>query len=265
MARIGIIAGQGNLPLLLKSAHPDAFVAGLAGATVPEVEHWVEFEKLGHLFEALRTAGVQEVVFAGATQRPQFDPAKLDDVTRALLPRLMPAMSQGDDAVLRVVMDEFAAQGFTMRGAHEVLSHLTLVDGQVFGAAPNEGQHRDAKIGRDHLAHLSALDIGQGIVIENGLCLGVETLQGTDALLGFVGQTDHSLRRGAGVLIKMPKRDQDLRADMPVIGRATVEAAHRAGLSGIAVAAGAVMVLDQDWMQDALPNLGFTVFSVPHG
>lgn len=266
MTKLAIIAGSGALPRALKSAQPDAFVAGLSGASDLPIDHHVEFEKLGALFDALRAAEVKDVVFAGGTHRPQFDPSKLDAVTTAMLPRLMPVLSQGDDAVLRAVMEEFTAQGFVMRGAHEFLDQITMPAGQHYGCAPSEDQMNDARIGFEHLALLSQLDIGQGIVIEEGLCLGVETLQGTDALLRWVGETPAHLRRDrAGVLIKAPKQGQDLRADMPVIGQATVMAAQKAGLSAIAVAAGAVMVLDQEWMQANLEGLGLSVFAVSHG
>jgi DUF1009 family protein len=81
--------------------------------------------------------------------------------------------------------------------------------------------------------------------VAGGLCLGLETIQGTDALLGFVAETGERYRRGArGVLVKRPKQAQDLRVDMPVIGPGTVAASARAGLAGIAVAADAVMVVD---------------------
>ncbi len=95
-----------------------------------------------------------------------------------------------------------------------------------------------------------AVDVGQAAVVAQGLCLGIEALPGTDALLDFVAATGGRLRpdpNGArGLLYKAPKPGQDLRADMPSVGPETVRRAAAAGLGGIAWAAGGVLVLERD-------------------
>ncbi|MBL3554656.1 LpxI family protein, partial [Rhodovulum sulfidophilum] len=100
------------------------------------------------------------------------------------------------------------------------------------------------------VAALGASDLGQGAVVAQGLCLAVETLPGTDAMLAWVADVAGACRpdpKGAkGVLCKAPKPSQDRRVDLPAIGPATVEAAHRAGLAGIAVEAGGVLVLEPE-------------------
>ena len=109
----------------------------------------------------------------------------------------------------------------------------------------------------DILLALSPLDVGQGTVVAGGLCLGIETLQGTDALLRFVGETPGHLRRGSGgVLVKAPKRGQDLRVDMPVVGPDTVRNAAAAGLEGIFASAGKVLIVEQDATRAALAETG---------
>ena len=98
------------------------------------------------------------------------------------------------------------------------------------------------------LKSLSLEDIGQGVVIENGLVLGIETLQGTNELLNFVAKTASNLRVPGlgGIFVKRPKADQDLRFDMPVVGPQTVELACKAGLRGLVISPGSVMLLERE-------------------
>jgi DUF1009 family protein len=95
------------------------------------------------------------------------------------------------------------------------------------------------------LKTLSPLDVGQSVVVENGLVLGIETLQGTDALLSFVAATAPNLRGPiGGVFVKRPKAGQDLRVDMPTIGPNTIDLMGKAGLSGIVISPDACVVVD---------------------
>ena len=112
---------------------------------------------------------------------------------------------------------------------------------------------------------LGALDLGQGAVVAQGLCLAVETLPGTDAMLAFAALHDPALRpnpKGArGVLYKAPKPGQDRRIDLPAIGPETVAGAARAGLAGIAWEAGGVLLLDRDATVAAAAAAGLFLWS----
>lgn len=260
MARLGIIAGSGNLPAVLAQADPEASVIAFEGGEVALSEDRIErhrIEALGAMFEALRGAGVTKVVMAGAMSRPDFDPARLDPVTQTLLPTIFAAMQQGDDQLLRAVIAIFEGQGFTVVGAADLVPDLTAQPGHLAGPVPSETAGSDIAQGRRILEALSPLDVGQGCVVASGLCLGVETLQGTDALLRFVGETPARLRgKRRGVLIKRPKAGQDLRVDMPAIGPDTVAAAAEAGLEGICISAGSTLLIDRDSLTAACDRHG---------
>lgn len=258
MGDLAILSGAGALPVMLAEAHPEAlrvvFRGGDHAMPPPLAEH--RLERLGALFQDLKAQGVARVVLAGAMARPALDPAALDPFMMQLAPRLMAAMQGGDDAVLRLIVAVFEEQGFAVVGAHELMPALTLAEG-VLGAAPSDADLADAGRAADILLALSPLDIGQGAVVAGGLCLGIETLQGTDALLRFVAETPAHLRQGArGVLVKAPKRGQDLRVDMPAVGPETVRNAAAAGLAGIVVAAGRVLLLEREATLAALDETG---------
>lgn len=260
MAR-AILAGGGALPGLLQEAGP-AVLVRFEGVPVEAPEAGAipaRFERLGQLFSDLRAAGVDELCLAGSMQRPQFDPALLDAPTRALMPRLVAAMGRGDDHLLGAVVAIFEDEGFAVRGAHEIRPDLLAAEGDLAGA-PSEALRRDAARARAVIDALGPLDVGQGAVAAGGQILGVETLQGTDAMLAFVARTAPG---SGGVLVKRPKRGQDLRVDMPAIGPDTFGRAAAAGLAGIEVAAGATLLLDRAATLKAAARHGLALWAAP--
>lgn len=254
---VGIVAGRGALPVALARALAAqgraAILAEMAGCPVenPDGLPVIPFrvEKLGALFKALRAAGVAEVAFAGAVARPRLDPAQFDFKTMMLAPRIASALKGGDDATLRTVLDIFEGEGFAVRAAHEIAPDLLPPAGVLTRAQPGARDRKDAARAAAIVDALSAVDVGQGVVVAGGLALGVEALPGTDRMLAQVAALPDGLRpdpaSARGVLFKGPKTGQDRRVDLPVIGPDTVAGAAAAGLSGIAIAAGGVMVLDR--------------------
>ncbi|GAA6207359.1 UDP-2,3-diacylglucosamine diphosphatase LpxI [Cognatishimia sp. WU-CL00825] len=247
MGKLAVLAGKGALPVALSDARPDALLFTLAGMSHdlsrPTFEH--RFEKLGGLIQDMKDRGATEVVMAGGMPRPQIDISALDAFMMANAARLQAAFQQGDDTLLRLFISLFEEQGIKVRGAHEILPELTIGQGAVVGPSPTADQMRDIEKAADLLKALSPHDLGQGAVVSAGLCLGIETLQGTDALLQFVAETPKHLVRQPGVFVKVPKSGQDLRVDMPAIGPGTIEKVIAAGLAGIALAAHRVILLER--------------------
>lgn len=257
-ARLGIIAGTGRLPQILAEYAATqgraCSVITLAGVPVP----WADgrddvirasFEKLGTLWADMTAAGIRDVVFAGAMTRPKLDMAAADAGFLALAPKLLPALQSGDDAALAVIVAGFEAQGFDICGADALLPDLTEPAGVLGRHTPKDADRADAARAAEIVAGLGALDIGQGAVVAQGLCMATESIQGTDAMLGFAADGLSRYRpapEGArGVLLKAPKPGQDRRIDLPAIGPDTIRNAAAAGLGGVVIAAGGVMILDR--------------------
>lgn len=264
---LAIIAGAGALPAALVAALPKRpFIAALDGfppeGLAPDLTFRIE--RLFPFFAALHDAGIRQVAFAGAVRRPRLDPALFDTQTAQIVPRLMQSLAQGDDATLREVIALFEEEGFEILGAAGIAPVLV----------PPEGLHAGALTPRDQLdatraaaitEALGRVDVGQGCVVAQGICLAAETIAGTDAMLAQVAALPQALRpvaqAGRGLLYKAPKPLQDRRIDLPALGPATVEAAAKAGLGGIAWEAGGVLTLDLPGMQAAAAAHGLFLWA----
>jgi UDP-2,3-diacylglucosamine hydrolase len=253
---LAIVAGRGDLPRLIAEdcARRGRTYRVVVFEGVPL--DWLDghpalaaaFEKPGRLFADLRAAGCGFVTLAGGMVRPGLNPLRFDLTMVRLAPRLLKGIRSGDDSTLRLVAAIFEAEGFTLCAPHEILSDLLAPGGVLTRAQPGEADRADAARAARVVAALGAADAGQGAVVAGGLCLGLESIQGTDAMLDFVARTGAAFRgAGArGVLYKAPKPGQDWRLDLPAIGPATARAAAAAGLAGIAVQAGGVLLLGRD-------------------
>lgn len=258
-----IIAGSGLLPLKILEAVP-AKVVRLEGTEVCVREaDFIEarFERLGELMESLRESGVTEICLAGAMRRPRLDPERFDGFTRGIFPLLAAKMREGDDALLSALIEIIEGEGFAVRGAQDWVPDVLVGPGPIGAAAPTERMLGDARRAGEILEALSGLDVSQGCVVADMLCLGIETLQGTDAMLEFVKATREAHAEWAGgVLLKRCKRGQDRRVDLPAIGPETVARAREAGLEGICMQAGLSIVLDRESTARAADEAGLAVW-----
>lgn len=274
-APLAIVAGEGALPRLLaedcarRGRH--CVIVLFAGFRPDWVEgHEIieaEFERPGRLFRALRERGVAHVTFAGSMRRPQLRWSRFDLKFLRLAPTILPAMKAGDDTTLATITAIFEAEGFAVVGAHDVLAGLLAPSGVQTVTKISRADWADIRRGFEIVEAIGRLDVGQGAVVAQGLCLGVETVQGTDAMLDWVARTGAAFRvdrRGAkGVLVKAPKPGQDWRVDLPAIGPRTMEAVHKAGLGGVAVQAGGLLVLGLEETVATANALGLFLVGVP--
>lgn len=247
-----VITGDGDLPKMVARAlqaraNPLTLVGfeGIAPDWIREHDNIVQpFEKAGRLFSALRERDIKRIIFAGAMSRPKLNPLRFDLTAMRLAPKVMRLLRRGDDETLRGLMDIFEDEGFRVEAPHDHLADLIPDAGFKGKVQPSETDEADAARAATILDGLGAVDVGQACVVAGGICLGVESIQGTDAMLGFVGRTADPFRDDArGVLYKAPKPGQDWRADLPAIGPETIRRAAEAGLSAVVIEAGGVLVI----------------------
>jgi DUF1009 family protein len=252
LPKLGIIAGGGALPARLASAAQTAgravFVVKLDGhANDPELDIYPNVSaRLGaaaKILDAMRANECRDIVLAGKVKRPSFSAIRPDwRATKLLMKVGMRAL--GDDGLLRLVGEELEREGFRLVGAHEILTDLAVPEGVLGKVSPDEQAINDARHGLGVARILGQADVGQGCVVQQGLVLALEAIEGTDEM---VRRSAQYRREGVGgVLVKSSKPQQDKRLDLPAIGLTTIEEAHLAGLRGIALLAGGTMIIDRE-------------------
>lgn len=270
--RIAVVAGGGALPVevvngLVKAGHKP-FVLLLEGEALPEAFAGCEtgtlaLEQFGDLIPFLRGTGASHIVFAGEVKRrPALSRIKWRLRMLRMIPRILQVMGRGDDALLRAVIMELEASGFSVLGAHEILPDLLAPLGTMTRKAPSHRDERDISAAFEAAVAIGRLDIGQAAIAVGGRTVALEGIEGTDGLLArMAGMRGHGrlAGRAGGVLVKCSKPGQETRADLPAIGPGTVDGAQQAGLSGIAVEAGRTLVLDAAGVVARADELGLFV------
>jgi DUF1009 family protein len=255
---LAIIAGGGTLPLALAAAAAAQGravhilgIRGEADAKISRFAHtWLKWGEVGKLFATLDGLGCRDLVIIGSVSRPDLANVRFDFGAIRNLPFLLSLGVGGDDQVLSSVVRFLEAKGYRVYGAGEVAPELLAAEGILGDKAPSPDDRADIETGFRVVSALGRLDVGQAAVVVKGRVLAVEAAEGTDAMLARCAELRKGApgrRRGlAGVLVKAPKPGQEERVDLPTIGPDTVEQAARAGLAGIAVAAGRVLIADRD-------------------
>ncbi|MBB4064915.1 LpxI family protein [Gellertiella hungarica] len=276
--RLGIIAGSGLLPVYVADAARRAGEKPLIIALKNESDSRFEgFERveigvgdMAGLRAALARGPVDRVVLSGGVKRrPEWREIKPTFATLLKVPAVVRTLlSGGDDTVLQMVIRLIEAHGATVIGAHQVAPDLVSDLGPMGRVRPSDEDVRDIVRAAEAATALGALDVGQGAVSVGGRIVALEGVEGTDRMLARVAELRDEGRisaRRKGVLVKMCKPTQDMRADLPTVGRSTILNAARAGLAGVAVEAGRALVLEREAMMAAADETGLFICGIDRG
>jgi len=254
---IGLIAGGGDLPKHVVAAarqdgHEVTVIALNGFAEAIDFEDGKSFgiAEFGKMTKALKKVKATHVCFAGIVKRPDFKTLKPDLKGMFHMGGAVKAAKQGDDALMRYLLELFEKEGFEVMAPQDVCKSLLLPEGILGRVGLTEAHKQDAKTACEIASKIGALDIGQGAVVCQGVVLAVEAQEGTDAMLKRVSDLPAEIRGSAaerkGVLAKMVKPTQEIRVDLPTIGPATIENAVAAGLAGIVAEGGRAFIIDRE-------------------
>jgi hypothetical protein len=268
-AALGILAGGGILPGRVAAAGQQAgrrvFLVGLEGFAEPAVlapfpHAFARIGAAGRILDLLRGQDCADLVLVGPVRRPSLLDLRPDAEGARLLARIGRAAFAGDDGFLAAVVRVLGEEGFSVLGAHEVLTEAVGPKGLLSRAAPDAAALADIARGVAVARALGAADVGQGCVVQQGIVLAVEAIEGTDAMLARAA----TLRRPGpgGVLVKLVKPGQERRADLPTIGIRTVRAAAEAGVRGVAFEAGGTLLAEREAMLAAADEAGLFLLGV---
>lgn len=250
-AKLGVLAGGGDAPKRLL-AMLDAVqrpytllcIEGQADIDLPDGRPhvWLPLGAGAAARDAMRAAGAQDIVMIGRVRRPSLFELRPDFYTMQKLVQIGFAML-GDDGLLRGIAKIIEAEGFRVVGIQDVCADFLTPEGQLGSIVPSTQDILDVARGALVVRQLGTLDVGQAAVVQQGLVLGVEAIEGTDALIDRAGYLKRA--GGGGVVVKLSKLQQDRRFDLPTWGVHTVTQVAAAGLAGIAVEAGASLLIDR--------------------
>lgn len=250
MAKLALIAGGTALPAMIaqscRDQGKDIFIIALRGFTAPQwVEAyphaWVKLGQIGKVLRLLERNRCTHVVMAGAVKRPSWSQVRPDWTGLKLLIDLK-RKARGDDALLRYLGNFLESKGYQLVGADTFLPNSLMPEGTLTQIHPTDEDQKDIAYALPLLKTWAQNDQGQAIVVQQGLILGVEAIEGTDELIKRCGLYK---REGRGpILIKIKKPQQDRRLDMPTIGEETIIQLASAGFSGLAVEKGQSLFLN---------------------
>ncbi len=269
MKKLGIIAGDGALPICLVQACEQMkrpyFVVGLKGClkkgALPKGTPmaWIRLGAVGKGLKLLKKNGAEEAVMIGAVRRPSFTGIWPDLHTFKLLLKYR-RKALGDDALLKILIKELEKIGLHVVGIDEILPHLLIKKGVYGRVLPSSQDTLDIKRGIQVARKLGEADVGQAVIVQQGLVLAVEGIEGTDAL---IHRSAALKRKGSkGVLVKVAKPQQDRRVDLPTIGPNTIQSVAEAGFAGIAVQADSVLFSEADKAVKLANQMGVFIIGV---
>ncbi len=263
---IGIVAGNGQFPLLFAQAAKRAGVKVFASAHTNETDpalsaevdgiHWVKIGQLESIIDFFKSNGVsQAVMMGGITKARLFTDFEPDAMALELLATID---TTGDDAVLRTVAKALENQGIKVMAATSILPHLLAPKGCWTTRKPTETEEADIAQGLVVAQTIGPLDIGQCLIVARGTVVCVEAIEGTDAAIQRAG----GLGAQDAVVVKVPKPNQDLRFDLPAAGAQTITTMFSNGCTALALQAGGNVVFDRESMVKLADDHGIAIVAI---
>lgn len=250
--KIGIIAGGGCLPARLvescQNQNIEPFIVAFEGQTDMDIVSGYNHMKTrlgaaGQIISTLRAHDVHDLVLIGSIRRPSLSELRPDIRTASFFTKIG-LQSLGDDGLLRALRKELEAEGFTIHGVQSFAKDLLIGEGSVGKLKPKKSELSDIQKGISIALKLGEADIGHSVVVQQGLVLAVEAIEGTDDTIKRAAS--YSRKGKGGVLVKWCKPDQDTDLDLPAIGPETIRNCAQSGLSGIAVKAQQTLILQSE-------------------
>jgi DUF1009 family protein len=251
---LGIIAGNGVYPRLLadaarKSAVKKIFVAAFTGETDPvlaqhaDLIEWMRVGQLNRLLKFFSQNKVHHAIMAGQIAPKNLFDLRPDFKSLLLLGKLK---KRNAESIFAAIAGELAGIQVELLPATTFLEDSLACPGLIAGEKLSRREEEDVDLGWQMAKEIARLDIGQTVVVKNGTVVAVEALEGTNEAIRRGGALAHE----GAVMIKVAKPNQDMRFDVPVVGRETIRVAAEAKLRVIAVEAGKTLLLERDVMTD---------------
>ena len=253
--KIGLIAGEGKMPVYIaQKAHAKGFEVYVAGAKGNAREE--DYKNCSRVFQAFRLGqlgagirffrenGVTRVVMAGRVQHTSIFSNLMPDLRGAKFLASLKNMQTKN--ILSRVMDEFKKDGIEFMNSALFLEDFMPQPGVLSARKPTEEENRVIAFGYKTAKQIAEMDIGLTCVVSQNAVIAVEGMEGTDRCILRAGELyrESAEKKSAVAVVKVARPNQDVRYDLPVIGKGTLESLHKAGIGVLAFEAGKTLVLD---------------------
>ena len=263
-----MIAGSGMMPVEIirhcNAIGREVFVVGLetfaSEEQLKEAPHiFARIGEAGKIMKAFKNNNVYEIVLAGGIKRPSFKEMIPDWEGMKIVAKLA-VKKMSDDKMFRAVMDEIESHGFKVVGIEEVVPEMLFREGIYGKVKPSKEDLDDIQRGITVAKALGAVDVGQAVVVQEGMVLAVEAIEGTDMMLSRAAMVKKAGK--SPVLVKVLKPGQDMRVDLPAMGLQTVEQLKKYGIGGMAVEAGGILLIERDAVIQMADKEGIFIIGV---
>jgi len=248
--KLAIIAGNGNIPFYLleecERQGKDYCLIIIEGhgqelANKYKVDFTVSLSKMGKAIKFVKDLEIRDILMVGGINRPSIKNIIPDLWTAKFLAKISTNIS-GDNSILSNLTKSLENEGFKILAPENIIPSLLCPTGILGNHKPNTENKKDILDGFKIAKTLGSNDIGQSLVIENGLVLAVEAAEGTDSMI--IRAASLKKEEKGGVLIKIIKPQQDKRIDRPVIGINTLKAIKDAGFEGVAIESNEILIIN---------------------
>jgi DUF1009 family protein len=249
---LGLIAGEGMMPVEIikrcRATGRELFVVGLESfakeETLKDTPHiFAKIAEAGKIMKAFKNNHVYEIVLAGGIKRPSLKEMIPDWEGFQIIAKLA-VKKMSDDNLFRAVIDQIEERGFKVVGIEEVVPDMLFSEGIYGRIKPSAEDMDDIQRGITVAKALGAVDVGQAVVVQEGMVLAVEAIEGTDMMLSRAAMLKKAGK--APVMVKVLKPGQDMRVDLPAIGLQTIEQLKKYNIKGIAVEAGGILLIERE-------------------
>lgn len=262
--KLALVAGEGQLPVEIinqcKKQHIETLILRASEQfSLPEEPHiTMNLGDLKPTIELLKKQNFQNLMFAG-----RIDSSALFQHYEHLREQPLQSnkvVSLGDNSYYAGIVHFVERLGFKVFGIQELLTNAIAQKGLLTKTKPSEECFKDIALGVAIERKVSELDIGQSIIIANRYVLGIEAIEGTDNLIKRCAPFIPNPK--SGVLVKIKKKNQEKRIDLPVIGENTIKNAHKANLAGIALEAGSSIIINKERVIEMADQLGLFIIGI---
>ena len=198
--------------------------------------------QFGKIFKFLSTNKCKKVLFAGKINKPKFSSLKVDFKGFYYLPRIIKAAKLGDAAILKAIIKILLKEKITVISSNTYNKELTLSKGCYTKLKPNIKDQTSINKGIKSLSEINPHNHVQGLIVRDSIIVEKEKIHGTKKMLQMINK----IKNSHGILIKFPKKNQDLRIDLPTIGFDTLKDCKKSGIKGIVLKSNKNIFIDKD-------------------